>query len=49
MILYNALKTLGFKPLIIDLCIYINKETRILIITYNNDFFTLAKLNLKFE
>jgi hypothetical protein len=47
--LYKALKTLRFKPLIIDLYIYINKETRILVVTYINDFFTLAKLSLKLE
>jgi hypothetical protein len=49
MTLYKALKTLRFKPLIINLYIYINKETRILIITYINNFLILAKLSFKLK
>jgi hypothetical protein len=41
--LHKALKSLDFEPLIIDSCVYINKETKILVVTYIDDFLVLAK------
>ena len=41
--LRKALESLGFEPLIMDMCVYINRQARILVVTYVDDFLVLAK------
>jgi hypothetical protein len=38
-----ALQELGFKPLDSDNCIYLNSTTKVIIITYVDDFLIIAK------
>ena len=37
------MKSLGFEPLLTDSCVFINRQTRIIIVTYINDFLAIAK------
>lgn len=41
--LRQALKSLGFEPLVSDACVYINRQARILVVTYVDDFLAIAK------
>jgi hypothetical protein len=52
--LCKALQSLGFEPLETDQCIYINKDTKIIIVTYVDDCLIIGKDNedlskLKYE
>jgi hypothetical protein len=38
-----SLRVLGFEPLLTDNCVYINRETRIIIITYVDDMLVIGK------
>ncbi len=44
-----ALKTLGFEPLVMDSCVYINRQARILVVTYVDDFLVIAKKSVELD
>ncbi len=37
------MRVLGFEPLLTNNCVYINRETRIIIITYVDDILVIRK------
>ncbi len=43
------MRILGFEPLLIDNYVYINRETRIIIITYVDDMLVIRKAGLTLE
>jgi hypothetical protein len=41
--LKSSLKVLGFEPLLTDNCVYINRQTRIIVITYVDNMLLVGK------